>query len=136
MKKKLIAGILCLSCIGLRVTYGDELAKSTDTHPLTYIAILPNMYISLRMKDDSMSPVIDEGDVIIAYRMAPYEQHAIHLVRLKKGNEKLIRNVSEEEEGLLLTPINQIYSSRLVPHEEVADIIRVIQASRDPKRKA
>lgn len=47
------------------------LTKACDLHPNealanAYRSMYPNLYIAIRMKDDSMSPVIGEGDVIVA----------------------------------------------------------------------
>ena len=135
MKKKLVVCLLCLSCVGLRVYYRAHIANSKDTHPLTYAVLYPG-YIAIRMKDDSMSPLIDEGDVVFASRHEVYKEHAIHIVRVKNSDEKFIRTVSEEEAGLLLTPLNEKYPPRLVLHEEVEEIIRVIRSSKDVKRAA
>jgi phage repressor protein C with HTH and peptisase S24 domain len=135
MKKKLFLCLFCLTCVGLRVAYGEEVDDSKNTHPLTYAVLYPG-YIAIRMKDDSMSPVIDEGDAVFASRHEAYKEHAIHIVRVKSSDEKFIRKVSEEEDGLLLTPINEKYPPQLVLHEEVAEIIRVIHANRDVKKAA
>ena len=84
------------------------LTKACDLHPNealanAYRSMYPNLYIAMRMKDDSMSPVIGEGDVIVASRSKADKEYTIHIVRLKVDNEKLICNVSEEKDSLLLT---------------------------------
>lgn len=135
MKKKFIVSVLGLSSLALRVVYGEPVTDPSQPKPLTYLSVFSFGYISIRMKDDSMSPLIEEGDVVIASRTEAFRDNFIHIVRLKQGNEKIICFVRRENDGLTLTPENKKYASRFVHLDEVAEVTIVLQANSDREGK-
>jgi SOS-response transcriptional repressor LexA len=135
MKKKLIVSVLGLSCVALKVVYGEPVSGHNAPKPLTCLSVFSFGYISIRMKDDSMSPLIEEGDVVIASRTEAFRDNFIHIVRLKQGNEKIICYARRENDGLTLTPENKKYESRFVKHDEVAEVTIVLQANSDREGK-
>lgn len=130
MKKKLIVCMICLSCVGLRAAYANKIRNTAEAPLLTCMTMFPTILTKLKMKDDSMSPAIDQGDVVIASRAEGNIETTIYIVRIKGINERLVRTVAKEEEGILLTPLNNTHPSRFIRNEDVEEILPVIQANK------
>lgn len=77
---------------------------------LDYEEISPNMAIqgehfALQVRGDSMTPLMDEGDVIIVRQQDDADTGDIAVV-VVNGNEATVKKIKKRPEGLMLIPIN------------------------------
>lgn len=91
---------------------------------MVYFASFSQGIFSMRAKDDSMSPVINFGDIVIASKNLPFENDEVYLVPRPNG-EVLIRSVSKVKEGYKFVPMNSQYPEEFSGSK--AGLIRVIQ---------
>ena len=65
-------------------------------------------FFGLKVKGDSMYPMLLEGDTLIIKRQSDCENGNIAVV-LVNGNEATVKKVVKQENGIILQPINPAY---------------------------
>lgn len=88
----------------------------------------PDVY-ALRVKGDSMSPQILEGDVLIVQKQSTADSGDIVIALL--GDEACVKKMTVTDEGVLLLPLNPAYSPIFLPGGSGGAIIgKVIELRR------
>lgn len=88
----------------------------------------PDVY-ALRVKGDSMSPQIMEGDLLIVRKQSAADSGDIVIALL--GDEACVKKMTVTDEGVLLLPINPAYSPIFLPGGSGGAIIgKVIELRR------
>ncbi len=62
-------------------------------------------HFALQVRGDSMTPLMDEGDVIIVRQQDDADTGDIAVV-VVNGNEATVKKIKKRPEGLMLIPIN------------------------------
>ena len=76
-------------------------------------------FVCLKVKGDSMSPVIQEGDLVIVRQQKDVDSGDIAVVRIN-GDEATLKEVRKTKEGIMLIGYNQsVYPPHFYSNEEV-----------------
>lgn len=78
-------------------------------------------YFALKVKGDSMSPVLIENDIVIVKKQDDFENGDI-VVAIINGDEATIKKGKKSEAGILLQPLNNTYEPLIFTNEEIKDI--------------
>lgn len=78
-------------------------------------------FFALKVKGDSMSPEISEGDVVIVKKQSDVDSGQVAIV-LVNGNEATIKRVKKLENGIMMIPFNQTYSPWAYTAEEIESL--------------
>ncbi len=78
-------------------------------------------YFALQIKGDSMSPRINNGDVVIVRRQPDVDSGQIAIVCVN-GDEATCKKLLKQNGGILLQPLNQCYSPTFYSAEDIRDI--------------
>ena len=91
----------------------EEMAKSGE-------------YFALSIKGNSMSPRIQDGDVVILKKQEKVDNGEIAAV-LVNGNEATLKKIKILDNGLALIPLNPEYETMFYTSEQVANLpVRII----------
>lgn len=91
-------------------------------------------YFALRIRGDSMSPQISNGDVVIVRKQRDVESGQIGIV-LIDGMDATAKQVQKTEQGLVLVSFNPAYPPRFIPWADVANNVQVIGRVVELRRK-
>lgn len=78
-------------------------------------------YFALKVKGDSMSPVLIEDDIVIVRKQDDFENGDI-VVAIVNGDEATIKRGKKSETGILLQPLNTTYEPLIFTNEEIKNI--------------
>ena len=78
-------------------------------------------YFALKVKGDSMSPVLIENDIVIIRKQDDFENGDI-VVAIVNGDEATIKRGKKSETGILLQPLNTTYEPLIFTNEEIKNI--------------
>ena len=78
-------------------------------------------YFALRVKGDSMSPVLIENDIVIVKKQNDFENGDI-VVALINGEEATIKKGKKSDAGILLQPFNNNYEPLIFTYNEMKEI--------------
>lgn len=78
-------------------------------------------YFALRVKGDSMSPVLIEDDIVIVKKQNDFENGDI-VVALINGEEATIKKGKKSDAGILLQPLNNSYEPLIFTYNEMKEI--------------
>ena len=98
---------------------------------LEYEEITPEMaksgeYFGLKVKGDSMSPNILEGDVLIVRKQEDANSGDICVVMVN-GDDATVKKIKKDPKGLTLIPNNPAYDVTYFTNEEIVSIpVRII----------
>lgn len=97
---------------------------------LGYEEITPDMaetgeFYALRVRGDSMTPRICEGDVVIV-RVQPDVECGEMAVVLVNGEDATIKNVQKNPDGITLMPNNRAYTPRFFTNRQIQELPVVI----------
>lgn len=82
-------------------------------------------YFALKVKGDSMFPVLIEDDIVIVKRQNDFENGDI-VVAIVNGDEATIKKGKKSEVGILLQPLNNNYEPLIFTYDEMKDIPVII----------
>jgi SOS-response transcriptional repressor LexA len=85
----------------------------------------PNVF-ALRVVGDSMSPKIDDGDLVVVSPERPFEDGKIYCVIID-GDEHTLKTVKRSNGGYLLIPYNQMHEMLIVPDAKMVKLYRVLE---------
>ena len=92
-------------------------------------------FFGLKVKGDSMSPVLIEGDTIIVRKQEDCENGEIAVV-LVNGNEATVKKVIKKENGIILQPINPAYDPMSYTNKEISKLpVKIIGTIAELRRK-
>lgn len=91
-------------------------------------------YFALRIRGDSMSPQISNGDTVIVRKQSDVESGQVGIVLLD-GMDATAKQVQKTEQGLVLVSFNPAYPPRLIPWADVANDVQVIGRVVELRRK-
>lgn len=92
-------------------------------------------YFALKVKGDSMSPVLIEDDIVIVKKQDDFENGDI-VVAIINGDEATIKKGKKSEAGILLQPLNNTYEPLIFTNEEIKDIpVLVVGVVKQLKRE-
>ncbi len=78
-------------------------------------------YFALKIKGDSMSPRMLEGDVVIVKRQSDIKSGEIAVVLV--GNEDAtVKRIARHEDGITLIAFNPAYSPRFITNREIINL--------------
>lgn len=80
---------------------------------------------ALKAHGDSMSPKIEDGDVIIVAPDQPFENNKIYAV-IAGESEHTLKTVKRIEGGYLLVPFNQNYDTLFVPEPKLIKLYKAL----------
>ena len=84
-------------------------------------------FICLRVKGSSMSPVIQEGDLVVLRKQPDVESGDIAAVRIN-GEETTLKQVQKSEAGITLIAYNPaVYSPHFYSNKEIEELPIVIE---------
>lgn len=78
-------------------------------------------FFALKVKGDSMSPVLIEDDIVIIKKQSDFETGDI-IVAIVNGNEATIKKGKKTENSILLQPLNPSYEPLIFTKEEMKTI--------------
>lgn len=78
-------------------------------------------YFALKVKGDSMFPVLVENDIVIIKKQNDFENGDI-VVAIINGDEATIKKGKKSDAGILLQPFNQNYEPLLFTYDEMESI--------------
>ncbi len=78
-------------------------------------------YFALKVKGDSMFPVLVEDDIVIIKKQNDFENGDI-VVAIINGDEATIKKGKKSDAGILLQPFNQNYEPLLFSYDEMESI--------------
>lgn len=78
-------------------------------------------YFALKIKGDSMYPVLIEDDIVIIKKQEDFENGDI-VVAIINGNEATIKKGKKSESSILLQPFNNNYEPLIFTNEEIKTI--------------
>lgn len=82
-------------------------------------------YFALRVKGDSMFPVLIENDIVVVKRQNDFENGDI-VVAIINGDEATIKKAKKSEAGILLQPFNNNYEPLIFTNEEIRNLPVII----------
>lgn len=92
-------------------------------------------YFALKVKGDSMQPVLYEDDVVIIKRQNDCEDGQIAVV-LINGEEGTIKKVKKSSSGIWLQPFNNNYEPLVFTNDEIEDIpVKIIGVVKQLQRE-
>lgn len=77
-------------------------------------------YFGLKIKGDSMLPIIEDGDVVIVRHQSQVENGEIAIV-LVNGDEATAKKIKHTDTGLMLIPNNPAFEPMFFSKEEIAN---------------
>lgn len=78
-------------------------------------------YFALKIKGDSMSPVLIEDDIVIIKKQDDFESGDL-VVALINGDEATIKKGKKSDNSILLQPLNTNYEPLIFTYDEVKNI--------------
>lgn len=84
-----------------------------------------NDYFALKVKGDSMFPVLIEDDIVIIKKQNDFENGDI-VVAIINGDEATIKKGKKSEVGILLQPLNNSYEPLIFTYDEMKNIPVII----------
>jgi phage repressor protein C with HTH and peptisase S24 domain len=105
----------------LRLGFSDE--EILEWIP--FIQMPDKEVFAVRVKGDSMSPEIKDGDYAICAPQRTFISGEIYLV-VNDGSEHTIKRVFRQKDGYYLVPTNPDYPPALLHEAEVTKLVRVI----------
>lgn len=78
-------------------------------------------YFALKVKGDSMFPVLIENDIVIVKKQNDFENGDI-VIAIINGDEATIKKGKKSDAGILLQPFNQNYEPLLFTYDEMESI--------------
>ncbi|MDY5439410.1 MAG: XRE family transcriptional regulator [Eubacteriales bacterium] len=104
----------------------EAIVDITDREEITEEMAKSGEYFALSIKGNSMSPRIQDGDVVILKKQEKVENGEIAAV-LVNGNEATLKKIKILDNGLALIPLNPEYETMFYTSEQVANLpIRII----------
>lgn len=92
-------------------------------------------FFGLRIKGDSMSPKIDNGDVVIVKQQPDVESGEIAIVIIN-GQDATCKRVLKNDDGIMLAPINPVYSPVHYSSEKIKNLpVRIVGKVIELRRK-
>ena len=92
-------------------------------------------YFALKVKGDSMQPVLYEDDIVIIKRQNDCEDGQIAVV-LINGEESTIKKVKKSSTGIWLQPFNNNYEALAFTNDEMEDIpVKIIGVVKQLQRE-
>lgn len=91
-------------------------------------------FFALKVKGDSMAPVLIEDDIVIIKKQDDFENGDI-VVAIVNGNEATIKKGKKSESKILLQPFNTNYDPLIFTEEEIDTIpVRIVGIVKQLKR--
>ena len=84
-----------------------------------------NGYFALKVKGDSMFPVLFEDDIVIIQKQNDFENGDI-VVAIINGDEATIKKGKKSEAGILLQPLNNTYEPLIFTYDDMKNIPVII----------
>lgn len=92
-------------------------------------------YFALKVKGDSMSPVLIEDDIVIIKKQEDFESGDI-VVALINGDEATIKKGRKNDNSIVLQPLNPNYEPLIFTNEEMKSIpVKIIGIVKQLKRE-
>lgn len=92
-------------------------------------------FIALKVKGDSMSPVLIEDDIVIIKKQEDFESGDI-VVALINGDEATIKKGRKSDNSIVLQPLNPNYEPLIFTNEEMKSIpVKIIGIVKQLKRE-
>lgn len=104
----------------------EAIVDITDREEITEEMAKSGEYFALSIKGNSMSPRIQDGDVVILKKQEKVDNGEIAAV-LVNGNEATLKKIKILDNGLALIPLNPEYETMFYTSEQVANLpVRII----------
>jgi len=82
-------------------------------------------YFALKVKGDSMFPVLIEEDIIVVHKQSDFENGDI-VVAIVNGDEATIKKGMKSETGICLRPLNNAYEPLIFTYDDMKNIPVII----------
>lgn len=104
----------------------EAIVDITDYEEISEEMAKSGEYFALSIKGNSMSPRIQDGDVVILKKQEKVDNGEIAAV-LVNGNEATLKKIKILDNGLALIPLNPEYETMFYTSEQVANLpVRII----------
>jgi SOS-response transcriptional repressor LexA len=117
--------ILCVILVNELECDAEEQLFSESENLICFALLIPGL-TTARMADNSMKPLIEKGDIVIADKNLPFKTGKIYILSIFHKH-RCIRTVKKVKGGYRLTPANSAFSEKTVPKKEVRTLSRVIR---------
>lgn len=121
-----------------RVAAGTPIEMVEDIQDYEEISkemVAKGEHIALKIKGDSMEPIICDGDVVIVRLQPDVESGKIAVVTVN-GDDATVKRIKKRPEGLLLIPNNQSYDPMFYSNEDILSLpIRILGMVVELRRK-
>jgi repressor LexA len=92
-------------------------------------------FFALKVKGDSMSPIFIEDDIVIVKRQNDCENNEIAIV-IVNGDEGTIKKIRKTEQGIILQPLNPVYTPLIFTNEEIKNMpVTIVGVVKQLKRE-
>ena len=92
-------------------------------------------YFALKIKGDSMSPVLIEDDIVIIKKQEDFENGDL-VVAIINGDEATIKKGKKSDNSILLQPLNTTYEPLIFTYDEMKTIpVTIVGIVKQLKRK-
>ncbi len=92
-------------------------------------------YFALKIKGDSMSPVLIEDDIVIIKKQEDFESGDL-VVALINGDEATIKKGKKSDNSILLQPLNTNYEPLIFTYDEIKNIpVTIVGIAKQLKRE-
>ena len=92
-------------------------------------------YFALKIKGDSMVPVLIENDIVLSKKQDDFDNGDI-VIALINGDEATIKKGKKSEAGILLQPFNNSYEPLIFTYDEMETIpVKIIGVVKQLKRE-
>lgn len=120
---KIVVPVLGYVAAGVPIEAIEDIIDYEELNPNDFN---PNFeYFGLKIKGDSMSPKIQDGDVVIVRKQPNIENGEIAIVCIN-GDNATCKQIKKHENGISLLPYNREYDIKFFTNKEVDELPVVI----------
>ena len=120
---KIPAGIPCKIPAGIPFEAIEDIEGYIDINPKFADQ---SEYFALRVKGDSMSPRILDGDVVVVKKQDDADTGDVCVVMVN-GYDATLKTIKKEESGIFLIPTNQAYETKFYSNADIQSLpVRII----------
>ena len=98
----------------------EAIQDIVDYEEIPYDMARLGEYFALKIKGDSMSPSILEGDVVI-FKKTENEENGSVCAIMVNGNDATIKKIKKTEDGIFLIPNNPSYEPMFFSNKEIIE---------------
>ena len=132
-KNKIIIPVLGYVAAGVPCDAIEEIIDYEELDPKDFNPSYE--YFGLKIKGDSMSPKIQDGDVVIVRKQPDIEHGEVAIICIN-GDNATCKQIKKHPDGISLIPYNRAYDIKFYTNKEISELpITVIGKVMELRRK-